>query len=217
MSTRIPREAYALYLVTDDPSRYTHDFLENIEAAVAGGVSLVQYRDTESTDREKLRRARRLAEWLRPRGIPLIINNDIALALAVDADGIHVGQSDYPSTLVRRLVGSAVAIDLSVTCVADIATVDSTTVQAVGIGPVYDARRTKADAAPAMGLEGFQAIREQLHAHPAVAIGGITLTNAASLYAAGADGLAVVSAFSRASNPETVAREFCAIRKAVKG
>lgn len=197
----IAREAYAVYLVTDDPSRYRGDFLDNVEAAVAGGVTLVQYRDTESSDRGKYARALRLRDMLRARGVPLVMNNDADLAMAIGADGVHLGQSDLPADVVRRLVGPSMTIGLSITCEADVATASRACVDYVGIGPVYDATKTKADAAPEMGLEGFAAIRRMLAEFPAVAIGGITLERACGIVAAGADGLAVVSAFSRAASP----------------
>jgi len=209
----IAREAYTVYLVTDDPSRYQGDFLDNVDAAVAGGVTLVQYRDTESSDRGKYERALRLRDLLRVRGVPLVMNNDVDLALAIDADGVHLGQSDLPADVVRRLVGPSMTIGLSITCKADVTTASRGVVDYVGIGPVYDATKTKADAAPEMGLDGFAAIRKRLADFPAVAIGGINLERARGIVAAGADGLAVVSAFSRAAAPAEVARGFAEIFK----
>ena len=207
----IAREAYAIYLVTDDPSRYRGDFLENVEAAVAGGVTLVQYRDTESSDREKYLRVRRLREMLRARDVPLVMNNDADLAMAVGADGVHLGQSDLPADVVRRLVGPAMAIGLSITCAAEAAGVAAGGVDYVGIGPVFDATKTKADAAAEIGVDGFAALRRLLVDYPAVAIGGITLDRARAIVTAGADGLAIVSAFSRAASPEAAARGFAEI------
>lgn len=204
----ITREAYAVYLVTDEPSRYTGDFVEAVDAAISGGVTLVQYRDTESDDRTMYMRALRLRGMLRERGIPLIINNSPALALAVSAEGVHVGQSDLPTGVVRRIVGPKMSIGLSITCLADVETVCGADVDHVGIGPVYDAKKTKHDAAPEMGLEGFSAIRQALASYPAVAIGGITLAHASAVYAAGADGLAIVSALSQAESPMEAARGF---------
>lgn len=198
---------YSVYLVTDDPSRYERDFVEAVDEAVAGGVTLVQYRDTESSDRVMYERALRLAAMLRARHIPLIINNSPGLALAVNADGIHLGQSDLPADVVRRIVGETMILGLSVTCGADLATATAC-VDYVGIGPVYDATKTKADAAPEMGVDGFRALREKLAAFPAVAIGGITPDRAPGIIAAGADGLAIVSALSRTASPENAAREF---------
>ena len=205
----ISKRDYAVYLVTDDPSRYAGDFVEAVEAAVEGGVTMVQYRDTESSGRVMYERALRLQRMLRGRKVPLIINNYADLAVAVEADGVHLGQSDLPADAVRRVVGSQMVIGLSVTCAADVATVSDKIVDYVGIGPVYDATKTKADAAPEMGVKGFAKIRRALAAFPAVAIGGINLERAAGVYAAGADGLAIVSAFSRSESPYDVACGFC--------
>jgi len=209
---------YRVYLVTDDPSRYRGDWIENVIAAVKGGVTVVQYRDTESAYAAQLERVRRLKAALRPFGIPLVINNDAHLAAAVGAEGVHVGQGDMPPEEVRAIVGEDVEIGLSLT---DISQVDDRlmeriangTVNAVGIGPVWDATKTKADASAAMGVEGFRAIADKLPRIPKVAIGGITLANAAEIFSAGADGVAVVSAFSRAADPSAVATEFSAVSK----
>ena len=202
---------YALYLVTDDPSRYKGDFVAAVEAAVDGGVTMVQYRDTESCGRVLYERALRLQRMLRERRIPLIVNNFADLAMAVEADGVHLGQSDMPPAAVRRVVGSRMTIGLSVTSSADVATVSDKLVDYVGIGPVFDATQTKRDAAPELGVKGFSKIRRALAKFPAVAIGGINLERAASVYAAGADGLAVVSAFSRSDSPYDVACCFCEV------
>ena len=201
---------YAVYLVTDEPSRYVGDFVATVEAAVDGGVTVVQYRDTESSGRVMYERALRLQRMLQVRKVPLIINNYADLAVALGAAGIHLGQSDMPVEAVRRVVGATMTLGLSVTCEADIATVLGRAVDYVGIGPVYDATKTKHDAAPEMGLEGFSKIRKALANYPAVAIGGITLERADGVYAAGADGLAIVSALSKAESPNEAARGFCA-------
>ncbi len=201
---------YAVYLVTDEPSRYLGDFVETVEAAIEGGVTVVQYRDTESSGCVRYERALRLKHMLQTRKIPLIINDYADLAVALGAAGVHLGQSDMPVEAVRRVIGKKMTLGLSITCVADIATVTGPSVDYVGIGPIYDATKTKHDAAPEMGLEGFSKIRKALSAYPAVAIGGITLERADGIYAAGADGLAIVSALSKADSPCEAARGFCA-------
>lgn len=211
----IAHENYAVYLVTDEPSRYVGDFVATVEAALDGGVTVVQYRDTESGGRVMYARALRLQGLLQARKIPLIINDYADLAVALGAAGVHLGQSDMPTEAVRRVVGGKMTLGLSVTCEADIATV-SRAVDYVGIGPVYDATKTKHDAAPEMGLEGFSRIRKALASFPAVAIGGITLERADGIYAAGADGLAIVSALSKAESPCEAARGFCAAYKRSK-
>ena len=212
MSVLAP-ERYAVYLVTDDPSRYAGDFVENVERAIAGGVTLVQYRDTESDGRRLYERCLRLQDMLRARGVPLVVNNLPGLALAVGAAAVHVGQDDLPPEAVRRAVGRGLDVGLSVRNAAEAAAVDPAVVDAVGLGPVYDARATKADAADAQGLEGLRAAVLALPPGLAsVAIGGVTPERAAGLYAQGVDGLAVVSAFSKSPDPAAVAAAFLRAR-----
>lgn len=198
---------YRLYLVTDDPSAYRRDFVEMVEAAVMGGVTVVQYRDTESNGRDAFARARRLQDMLKFHGVPLVVNNDVGLALALGAEGIHVGQGDLPVDVVRRLVGAKMEIGLSLTCLDDIDEAELQWVDLVGIGPVWDARKTKSDAAPAMGPKGFAEIASRVDL-PNVAIGGINLETAPQVIAAGAQGVAVVSALSRVDDPAAAARAF---------
>lgn len=203
---------YRLYLVTDDPAAYARDFVEMVEAAIMGGVTVVQYRDTQSNDRTAYARVRRLQDMLRLHRIPLVMNNNVGLALAVGAEGIHVGQGDLPVALVRRLVGPKMEIGLSLTCADDVRPDDLAVADVVGIGPVWDARKTKADAAPAMGPEGFAALARAA-GKPNVAIGGITRETAPAVLAAGAQGLAIVSAFSRVIDPTASARSFAVLFK----
>lgn len=203
---------YRNYLVTDDPSRYAGDWLDNVMAAVEGGVTVVQYRDTESGRDELYRRATRLRDALRLRKIPLIINNDADLAAAVGAEGVHVGQSDMSPAAVRPIVGPDCEIGLSITEASQVPALlemrRKGLVDAIGIGPVFDATKTKADAAPEMGLAGLSEIVAMTKGIPNCAIGGVTLERAASIVAAGAGGLAIVSAYSKAADPSAVARQF---------
>ena len=213
MSVLAP-EQYAVYLITDNPSRYAGDFVENVERAVAGGVTLVQYRDKESDGRRLWERCLRLKGMLDARGVPLVVNNLPGLALAVGAAAVHVGQDDLPPEAVRRAVGRKLDVGWSVRNAAEAAAVDASLVDAVGIGPVYDARGTKADAADALGLDGLRAAVLALPAGVAsVAIGGVTVERAPGIYAQGVDGVSVVSAFSKAPDPGAVARGFAAARR----
>lgn len=206
---------YRVYLVTDDPSRYAGDWLENVVAAVEGGVTCVQYRDTESEPAVQYARIRRLQDALASRHVPVIVNNDAELAAAVRAEGVHVGQHDRAPEAVRQVVGPTCEIGLSITDLGQVADAAARlaagVVNCLGIGPVYDATKTKADAAREMGLAGLRAIVSRVPEAPNVAIGGITPERAADLLAAGAKGLAIVSAFSRAPDPFAVARQFRAV------
>lgn len=202
---------YRVYLVTDDPSRYRHDWLENIAAAIDGGVTCVQYRDTESSPDVRYTRLRRLQEMLKPRHLPLIVNNDAELAASVSAEGVHVGQNDLPPAQVRAIVGPHCEIGLSITDISQVAALKALPtglVNSIGIGPIYDARHTKADASDAIGTEGLHEIVAATPEFPNCAIGGINLANAGEVISAGANGLAVVSAFSQSDDPYATAKNF---------
>ena len=201
---------YRVYLVTDDPSRYRGNWLDNVRAAVEGGVTCVQYRDTESSAKVQYARILALRDVIG--STPIIVNNDAELARAVKAEGVHVGQGDMAPDEVRKIVGSGCEIGLSITAASQVARLRSLVcagfVDAIGIGPVFDARKTKADASAAMGPDGLREIVSMVPELPNCAIGGITLQNAAEVLSAGAKGLAVVSAFSKSEDPYDVAKRF---------
>ena len=197
---------YRVYLVTDDPSRYAGNWLDNVRAAVEGGVTCVQYRDTESEAKVQYERILALRDAIGK--TPIIVNNDAELARAVLADGVHVGQGDMPPDEVRAIVGPGCEIGLSITALGQVARINRAVVDCIGIGPVFDARKTKADASEAMGPGGLREIAAAAPDMSNCAIGGITLANAAEVIAAGAKGLAVVSAFSKSENPYEVAKAF---------
>ena len=196
---------YRLYLVTDNPSRYGRDWLETVEAALDGGVTCVQYRDTENAPRTQYERLRALRDAIGK--TPLIVNNDAELAVAVKAEGVHVGQSDMPPEQVRAIVGPRCEIGLSITRLADLRAL-TPCADLIGVGPVFDARKTKPDAARELGTDGLAAIVAAAPAVPNVAIGGITLERAPAVLAAGAQGLAVVSALSQSPDPHRAAQAF---------
>jgi thiamine-phosphate pyrophosphorylase len=136
----------------------------------------------------------------------LIVNDRIDIALAIDADGAHVGQSDMTVEDARRLLGPDKIIGLSITNAVEMARADAAGADYLGVGPVYP-QQTKADSEPPLGVEGFARLRA-LTRKPVVAIGGLKPDNSAPLIAAGADGLAVVSAIVAADDPEAAARAF---------
>lgn len=201
---KLPLEALRLHLVTDSALCGARGILAVVDAAVRGGVSCVQLREKSLDTRAFVERARALKAWLGPLGVPLLINDRVDVALACGADGVHVGQNDMAPEDVRRLMPGGL-IGLSVESLAQLAAAERAPVDYYGISPVF-ATRSKHDAAPALGLEGLRAIRAGTR-RPLVAIGGIDAGNAAQVMAAGADGLAVVSALCSSADPEAAARD----------
>jgi thiamine-phosphate pyrophosphorylase len=198
--------ALRICLVTDRDLSRGRSLVEIVEAAARGGATMVQLREKAATTRAFLEEARALKAYLVARGIVFIVNDRVDIALAVDADGVHVGQSDMPVEDVRRLVGPQKIVGLSITNAAEMTRPDAQEADYLGVGPVY-AQQTKPDATPPLGIEGFRRLRAMAR-KPVVAIGGLTPENSAPVLAAGADGLAVVSAIVAADDPEAATRRF---------
>jgi thiamine-phosphate pyrophosphorylase len=200
-----------VYLVTDRVCCGARSVDEVVSAAIDGGVTLVQLRDKNVDARPMLALGRRLLELLRPAGIGLIVNDRIDVALALDAEGVHIGQQDIPYPEARRQLGPTKIIGVSVGSEAEARQAADWDVDYVGVGPVYPTA-TKPDAGMALGADETARLAN-ISAHRAVAIGGIDATNAASLYAAGLEGVAVVSAICAASDPGAATREFVRVMR----
>ena len=194
---------YSLYLVTDRTLSLGRSTVEVVAAAVSGGVTCVQLREKHCSTREFLEEARRVRELLVGTGVPLIINDRLDVALAVAADGVHLGQNDMHISDARRLVGERLVIGISAESVADAIRAEAEGADYIGVSPVFTTP-TKMDTAPPLGLEGLREIRRAVSL-PLVAIGSIRHDNAAEVLRAGADGLAVVSAIASAPCPRTAA------------
>jgi thiamine-phosphate pyrophosphorylase len=192
------KDALKLYLVTDRDLSLGRSLEEVVTEAVAGGVTVVQLREKDTSTGEFISLARRLMALLKPLGIPLIINDRVDVALAVDADGVHIGQSDMSYEDARRLLGPDKIIGLSVESFEDIETANRLDVDYIGVSPVYGTP-TKTDTAEPFGLEGLRKA-VAMSVHPAVAIGGMNASTVGDVMAAGADGVAVVSAICSAEN-----------------
>ena len=187
-----------LYLVTDRELSAGRTLEEVVSKAAEGGVTMVQLREKEATTREFVELAKRVKAALAPYNIPLIINDRIDVALAADADGVHIGQSDMPYGEARRLLGHNKIIGLSVENMDDLHQANSLDVDYIGISPVF-ATTTKTNTATPFGIDGLKcAVRQSLH--PVVAIGGMNSTTAAEVMATGCDGIAVVSAICSADD-----------------
>ncbi|QIK53713.1 thiamine phosphate synthase [Dysgonomonas sp. HDW5B] len=193
----------SLYLVTDRSLSLGRSLQSVVFDAAEGGVTMVQLREKDCSTLEFYQQAMLLKECLRPYHIPLIINDRLDIALACDAEGLHIGQSDIPYDIARKLLGKDKIIGLSVECLQDAVDANELDVDYIGISPVFGTP-TKTDTAPALGLEGIREI-VKISRHPAVGIGGINQTNAADIIEAGADGISVVSAIMSASDPKQAA------------
>lgn len=196
---------YSLYLVTDRSLALGRATVNIVQAAIAGGVTCVQLREKHADTRAFLEEARALKALLDAleANIPLLINDRLDVALAIGADGVHLGQSDMPLADARRLLGAAMLIGISAESVEDALRAEAEGADYIGISPVF-ATSTKADIAPPLGLEGIRRIRAAVSL-PLVAIGGIHQENAQAVIRAGADGVAVVSAIVSAACPRSAA------------
>jgi thiamine-phosphate pyrophosphorylase len=200
----------SLYLVTDPVLVGDRDLVALVEAAVRGGVTLVQLRDKTADEHAFADQAKALLALLRPLGIPLIVNDRVEVARWVGADGVHVGQDDTDPRIVREQMGPDAIIGLSAGTPEEFAAVPPGVVDYLGVGPVY-ATGTKPDHDPPLGLDGLAAL-VRIAPLPTVAIGGIGLANAAAVRASGVNGIAVVSAICAAPDPEAAARQLASSR-----
>lgn len=194
-----PPIEYSLYLVLGTVDCLGRDPLLILEEAIQGGVSIVQLREKEMATRDMVDLARAMKRVLDENGLPLIINDRVDVALAVGAAGVHVGQEDMHPLDARALIGPDRLLGLSVNNQAHLREALTLPVDYLGIGPVFPTE-TKKDAQPALGLDGLRALLHETGV-PAVGIGGINAQNAAQVIAAGAQGVALVSAVCGAPSP----------------
>jgi len=200
---------WSLYLVTDTSLSRGRSTPTIVEAAIRGGATVVQYREKSLSTRLMIEEAGAIAKVCRRLGALFIVNDRLDVALAVEADGLHVGQDDMPAALARRLLGPDRILGVSAGSVEEAREAVSAAADYIGASPIF-ATPTKTDAGPALGLAGLSAMAAAL-ALPVVAIGGINAANARSLIEAGAAGLAVVSAIVAADDVEGSARSLRSI------
>ena len=195
---------YDLYVLTDAGLSRGRSHPQVVRAAIKGGATLIQLREKGATTRALVETGQELRAVTREAGVPLIANDRVDVALAVDADGVHVGQGDMPAALARRLIGPDRMLGVSATCLGEALRGEREGADYLGVGPVFPTG-SKADAAPPMGLDGLAAIAARIRI-PIVAIGGVGPGNAGAVVGAGADGAAVISAVVGAPDVERAAR-----------
>ena len=201
----------AVYVLTDRRAAGGRALVNVVRAAVRGGATVVQLRDKESSTRELIDLGRALLQVTRPAGVPLIVNDRADVALAIDAEGVHVGQDDMPAPLARQIIGPDRILGVSAGTVDEARRAVREGADYQGTGDVYGTP-TKPDAGTPIGLAGLAEVARAVTI-PVVAIGGITLDNARAAIEAGAAGVAVISAVIGAPDPEEAARRLRAIVK----
>jgi thiamine-phosphate diphosphorylase len=184
--------ALRLYLCTDRVLSLGRPIGEAVAAAVAGGVTMVQLREKEASSREFYETALELRALTRRLGVPLVINDRLDIALAVAADGLHIGQSDLPLKTARRLAGRDMFIGVSTGSLEEALAAERDGADYLGVGAVYPTG-SKADAGEAIGIRGLAEICAAVRI-PVVGIGGLHAGNAGEALGAGAAGIAVISA-----------------------
>ncbi|NGO00295.1 thiamine phosphate synthase [Grimontia sp. S25] len=207
MNTEKTSNPYRLYLVTDDQQDL--DTLKNVVSeAVAGGVTMVQVREKHGDVRAFIERAKAVKMILAGTGVPLIINDRVDVALAVDADGVHLGQSDMPADIARDLIGPDKLLGLSIETEAQLEEADNLPVDYLGLSAIF-ATPTKTNTKKEWGIEGLRKAVEQ-SGYPIVAIGGINTSNLDEVMATRLAGVALVSAICHAESPKRAAEEILA-------
>ncbi|WP_394351042.1 thiamine phosphate synthase [Halosegnis rubeus] len=193
------------YLVTE--ARFsTHSTLETVEAAIAGGVDVVQLREKATSVRERYDLGRQLREVTRAADVPLIVNDRVDLAAAIDADGVHLGDDDLPIGVAREQLGGDAIIGRSVSTAEAAEEAAAGGADYLGVGAVFATGSKETDPEESeIGLDTVRKIDAAVDI-PFVGIGGIDATNARDVIEAGADGVAVISAITDTDDPEAATR-----------
>ena len=198
------REHLALYAVTDRNCLGGRRLADAVEAAIRGGVTMVQLREKHIDRRDFLAEAEELARICRDFGVPFIVNDDVEIALLSHADGVHLGQDDTDAREARRILGKDAVIGVTARSADEAVAAEAVGADYLGVGAVFGTA-TKTDTRN-IGIDGLRAITRAVRI-PAVAIGGVKPSNISALAGSGASGVAVVSAIFGADDIESACRE----------
>ncbi|VXC23403.1 thiamine-phosphate pyrophosphorylase (thiamine phosphate synthase) [Bacillus sp. 349Y] len=200
------KDALKLYFIMGSPNCH-RDPVNILEEAIRGGISLFQFREKgqgalSGTQKKKLAKA--LQQVCKEANIPFIVNDDIDLAMEIDADGVHIGQEDEAASIVRKRIGADKWVGVSAHTIEEAERAIKDGADYLGLGPIYPTS-SKDDAESVKGTAIIRQFREHGFSIPLVGIGGITSTNAAAVMEAGADGVSVISAISGSEDVEGAA------------
>ena len=190
---------YSVYLVTDRRNKTDDEFLNIIEEAIKGGTTIVQLREKTASTKEFYDLALKVKEITSKYGVPLLINDRIDIALAVDSEGVHIGQDDMPADIAREIIGEDKILGVSASTVEEAKKAEIDSADYIGSGAVFPTA-TKDDA-DSVSKEELKEIVDSIDI-PVVAIGGITVENAHTLKGSGIAGFSVVSAIMSAEDPK---------------
>jgi len=199
---------YSLYLVTNRGTKTDEEFLDTIEEAILGGVTIVQLREKKASTGEFYRLALRLKELTSKYNVPLIINDRLDIGLAIDAEGVHVGQSDMPADIVRKIIGKDKILGVSATTVEEAKKAEKDGGDYIGSGAIFPTQTKDADC---ITIDNLKKIVDSVNI-PLVAIGGLAEDNISSLANTNIGGISVVSAIMDSDDPkkasENLKKEF---------
>jgi thiamine-phosphate pyrophosphorylase len=198
-------EFYKLMLLTHRNSQPLGDYLQFIEKCISSGVTAVQLREKEASPSFLLDYALELKALLDRYNVPLIINDNLELALEINAHGLHLGQTDGCPVLARQRLGADKYLGLSIESEADLEKANACEVDYVAASAVFPSAH-KSNLRKLWGLKGLQSLAER-SVHPLIAIGGINQQNIGQVMAAGAQGIAVIGVLHEAKNPSSMATD----------
>lgn len=215
MHSKNIRDAVRFYFITDENVEGFSP-LDQVRTVIAAGATMIQYRNKSFT-LDAFGEVVAICRLCKDEGIFFVVNDNVLLAKAVGADGVHVGQDDDAPILARRVLGPDAIVGVSVSTMAELKRTNVRNCDYIGTGPTFSTG-TKADAKPVRGLAG---LREIVHHSPVpvVAIGGVGPENGGACFECGAAGLAVISCITRAQNPKVAAAALahvCGVRASLK-
>lgn len=196
---------YSYYLIADEQACAPLSIIDAVAAVITNGITCVQLRMKNQTPENIIRTGKKLLRLLRARQIPLIINDHPGIALAINADGVHIGQSDIPYTVVRQQLGYKKIIGLSIENIQQAQQCRDIDCDYFGVAPIF-ASPTKKYATPPLGIANLNRINKVLSAS-VVALGGINLQNIRSVLATGVAGVAIASAIFSAEQPRMMSQQ----------
>ncbi len=194
-----------LYLITDS-GLTRKNALEDVRSASKAGVKIIQYREKNKNTLEMIKEAEKIGKLCKKNDVLFIINDRVDIALAVDADGVHLGSDDMPCSTARKILGNRKIIGLTVHNTAEAVEAERSGADYIGVSPVFETR-TKPDAGKPGGIKFIEAVKKKIKI-PFVAIGGINETNIADVLKAGAKSVAIISAIVSRPDVEKECKKF---------